>query len=348
MSLERRLLALWYGPAWRTAVLWPLEALYRLAARSRGAAYQGGLLAREAVGAPVVVVGNLTVGGTGKTPIVSWLARELRAQGLVAGIVLRGYGGRHTGQPLGVSRDTDPAIAGDEAVLHAPRGAQPVFVASDRAAAARAAVAAGAQIVLSDDGLQHLRLVRDYEIVVIDAERGLGNGHMLPAGPLREPAGRLATVDTIVVAERGNRNASCVDRLAPQAIRARLAPGQAVNLVDGRRRALTEFHGQRVHAVAGIGHPEAYFAALHAAGLAVEPHALPDHAVLDPARLAWSGDATVLMTEKDAVKCRRFARPGWWFVDLEVSFEPASAGTDLVAELLALARQHTVHGGPVG
>ena len=348
MSLEHSLIALWYGPAWRTAALWPLEAVYGLAARSRSAAYRSGILARHDVGVPVVVVGNITVGGTGKTPIASWLAAELRAQGLVVGVVLRGYGGRHSGQPLRVTRDTDPAIAGDEAVLHAHRGADLVFVDSDRTSAARAAVAAGAEIVVSDDGLQHLRLARQYEIAVIDAERGLGNGHLLPAGPLREPARRLAEVDSIIVTDRGNPDLPGIDRIAREAIRARLAPGCAVNLVDGRRRELAGFRGERVHAVAGIGHPEAYFKGLRAAGLDIEAHALPDHAVLDPGKLIWASDTTVLMTEKDAVKCRGFARPGWWFVDLEVRFEPESAGTDLVTQLLASTRRRTVGGGSVG
>ena len=191
MTVERRLLGLWYGPAWRTVALWPLEALYRLIVGLRRRAYRSGLLAREDAGAPVVVVGNLSVGGTGKTPIASWLASALRARGLVTAVVLRGYGGRHTGTPLRVTPDTDPAIAGDEAVLHAQRGAELVFVARDRVQAARAAVAAGAQFVVSDDGLQHLRLARQYEIAVVDAARGLGNGHVLPAGPLREPGSRL-------------------------------------------------------------------------------------------------------------------------------------------------------------
>jgi len=348
MILERRLLGLWYGPAWRTVALWPLEGLYRLVVWSRRAAYRSGFLERTDAGAPVVVVGNLTVGGTGKTPIASWLAAELRARGHVVAVVLRGYGGRHAGAPLEVTRDTDPAIAGDEAVLHAHRGAQLVFVGSDRTAAARAAVAAGAQIVVSDDGLQHLRLARQYEIVVIDAKRGLGNGHLLPAGPLREPGRRLAAVDAIVVTDRGNSGQVDVASFGSRAIRARLILGRAVNLVDGSRRALADFRGQRVHAIAGVGHPAAYFAALHAAGLDIDAQALPDHAVIDQQSLGWARDATVLMTEKDAVKCLRFARPGWWYVDLEVAFEPPSVAAELVAQVLAATRRNPVGGGRVG
>ena len=348
MTVDRCLLGLWYGPAWRTAPLWPLEAIYGLGVRSRRAAYGSGLLGCEDVGAPVIVVGNLTVGGTGKTPIASWLAGDLRARGFATGIVLRGYGGRHSGGPLRVTRDTDPALAGDEAVLHAHRGAELVFVSGDRAAAARAAVAAGAQIVVSDDGLQHLRLGRQFEIVVIDAERGLGNGHLLPAGPLREPGSRLATVDAVVVTDRGQAASDTVARYGSRAIRARLTAGYAVNLIDGTRRVLAEFRGRRVSALAGIGHPEAFFAALRVEGLEVETHALPDHAVLDSGSLAWARDMTVLMTEKDAVKCRRHARPDWWYVDLEVTFDPPRAGWELVAQVLATVGRDRFAGGHSG
>jgi tetraacyldisaccharide 4'-kinase len=338
MTVEARLLELWYGPAWRSLALWPLEAIYRVVTGLRRRAYRSGLVASEDVGAPVAIVGNLSVGGTGKTPIASWLAGELSAAGLTTAVVLRGYGGRHAGAPLRVTPDADPELVGDEALLHARRGAALVFVARDRVAAARAAVAAGAQFVVSDDGLQHLRLRRRFEIAVVDGARGLGNGHLLPAGPLREPPHRLAEVDAIVVTERGDAPAAGIGRYGSKAIRVRLRPGAAVNLADGRRRALAQFRGEPLLAVAGIGHPEAFFAALRAQGLEVTARALPDHAVLDAASLGAAGDATILMTEKDAVKYRRFARPGWWFVDLEVAFEPPSAAGALVARVLEAAR----------
>lgn len=338
MTVATRLLELWYGPAWRTLALWPLEAIYRLATALRRRAYRSGLVTSEDAGVPVAVVGNLSVGGTGKTPIASWLAGELRARGLATAVVLRGYGGRHAGVPLRVTPDTDPELAGDEAVLHARRGASLVFVARDRVAAARAAVAAGAQFVVSDDGLQHLHLRRQFEIAVVDGARGLGNGHVLPAGPLREPPHRLAEVDAVVVTERGDSTCGGIGHYGSQAIRVRLRTGAAVNLIDGRRRNLAEFRGEPLLAVAGIGHPEAFFAALRAQGLEITARALPDHAVLDVASVGAVRDATVLMTEKDAVKCRRFARPDWWFVDLEVAFEPPSAAAGLVARVLEAAR----------
>ncbi len=261
-------------------------------------------------------------------------------------MVLRGYGGRHAGAALQVTPDTDPAIAGDEAVLHAQRGAELVFVGRDRVQAARAAVAAGAQFVVSDDGLQHLRLARQYEIAVVDAARGLGNGHVLPAGPLREPGSRLRTVDAVVRSRiEAIERTTARERFGSRAIRVRLQPGMAINLRDGRRRALVEFRGQPIDVIAGIGHPEAFFAALRSAGLEIAARPLPDHAVLDEAALAWARDATVLMTEKDAVKCRGFARPGWWFVDLDVHFEPPSAADELVARVLEAGGRDTVRGG---
>jgi tetraacyldisaccharide 4'-kinase len=333
MSAEGRLLRLWYGPAWRTVALWPLEALYRFVIGLRRSAYRAGVLSREDAGAPVVIVGNLTVGGTGKTPVASWLASELRARGVATGVVLRGYGGRHDGGPLRVTQDSDPAVVGDEAVLHSRRGADPVFVGRDRVAAARAAVAAGARLVVCDDGLQHLRLARQFEIVVVDAGRGLGNGHLLPAGPLREPRRRLETVDAIVVTDRGGPDGTAA-AFGTRAVRARLRPGQAVNLTSGARRPLASFRGTLLHAVAGIGHTEAFFASLRSAGLAIEARPYPDHAVLDEATLAWARDATVLMTEKDAVKCRSFARPDWWYVDLEVAIEPPAAGAEMIVRVL--------------
>jgi tetraacyldisaccharide 4'-kinase len=346
MSAEARLLRLWYGPAWRTAALWPLEGLYRLVTGLRASAYRAGVLRREDAGAPVVVVGNLTVGGTGKTPVASWLAGELNARGVATAVVLRGYGGRHQGGPLRVTQDSDPAVVGDEAVLHARRGVTRVFVAHDRVAAAHAAVAAGARLVVCDDGLQHLRLARQFEIVVIDAGRGLGNGHLLPAGPLREPRSRLATIDAIVLTDRG-RTERAADLPSTRVFDARLRPGDAVNIASGARRPLASFRDTAVNAIAGIGHPEAFFASLRAAGLTVEARPLPDHAALDATTLAWARDATVLMTEKDAVKCRSFARPDWWYVDLEVAIEPPAAA-ELIARVLDASGLMRDAGGRLG
>jgi len=341
MTLEPLAQRLWYGPARRSWWLWPPEALYRIVIAVRRFAYSSGLLRTVRVEVPVIVVGNLTVGGTGKTPVVSWLARQLATRGLKVGIVLRGYRGSHAGPALRVRADTDATLAGDEAVMHAAGGADIVFVAHDRVAAARAAADSGAQVVLSDDGLQHLRLARDCEVVVIDRARGFGNGHCLPAGPLREPAARIDRADAVVVVDRapGERDADPA-MVAPSPITCRVEfeLGPAVNLVTGERRPLAAFAGERVRAVAGVGDPEAFFAALERAGLRVERCPLPDHATVDEIARALAGVGTVLMTEKDAVKCRGLADARDWFVMLGLAF---AAGDDerLLEKVLERVRQ---------
>jgi tetraacyldisaccharide 4'-kinase len=197
------------------------------------------------------------------------------------------------------------------------RGPQVVVAGADRVAAARLAVEQGAEVVVCDDGLQHLRLGRDCEIVVVDAVRGFGNRQLLPAGPLREPAGRIEQAQAVVITQRGATAPSFTPRQA-LTVTARLLPGDAVNLADGERRRLESFRGRPVHAVAGIGHPQAFFDGLRGAALTIVEHALPDHGALDRDRLQFPSGSTVLMTEKDAVKCRGFAGTDWWFVELEV------------------------------
>jgi tetraacyldisaccharide 4'-kinase len=330
MSLEAALQRLWYGPRWLSLPLWPLGWLYRGAVAARRALYRSGLLRVQRVAVPVVVVGNLTVGGTGKTPVAAWLARALALRGYRVGVVLRGYGGRDTGRPRIVTAGSDPAEVGDEALLHALRGPQVVVAGADRVAAARLAAEQGAEIVVCDDGLQHLRLGRDCEIVVVDGARGFGNGRLLPAGPLREPAARIEQAQAIVITQRGDVATAVATRRA-LAVTARLRTGDAVNLASGERRPLASFRGAPVHAVAGVGHPQAFFDGLRAAGLAPHEHALPDHAALERDRLPFPAASTVLMTEKDAVKCRGFAGADWWLVELEVQL-----GRDDADRLLAL------------
>ena len=333
MSVEAALQRLWYGPRWLSLPLWPLGWLFRVVVWVRRALYRAGLLRALRVAAPVVVVGNLTVGGTGKTPVAAWLARQLGLRGHRVGVVLRGYGGRPASGAQLVTADSDPAAVGDEAVLHALRGPHVVVVGADRVAAARRAVEEGAEIVVCDDGLQHLRLARDYEVAVVDAARGLGNRQTLPAGPLREPPARLETVDAVVFTQRNEPAPPPVATHRPLRVEVRLELGDAVNLRSGERRALDAFRGRTLHAVAGIGHPEAFFGGLRASGLQVATHALADHAVLDRSALPFPSQATVLMTEKDAVKCRSFAGADWWFVELGVRLERAAAN-DWLARVL--------------
>ena len=336
MTVAARLQELWYGPAWRSMPLWPLALAFGAGVALRRGLYGSGLLRRSRVEVPVVVVGNLTVGGTGKTPIAAWLARELTRRGRRVGVVLRGYGGKHSGRIRVVRQGDAAAEVGDEALVHARNRPHVVVIGADRVAAARLAGREGAEIVVCDDGLQHLRLARDYEIAVVDAARGFGNGWLLPAGPMREPAGRLERADAVVLTRRVAGGDLRVRPRRPFVAEAMLQPGAAVNLLAGERRELADFIGTPLHAVAAVGDPRSFFGALRRAGLDVVPHALPDHASLDPAALPFPADATVLMTEKDAVKCAGSARPGWWYVELDVSVE-REAARDLLALILERA-----------
>jgi tetraacyldisaccharide 4'-kinase len=337
---EACLQRLWYGDAarWLSSLLLPLAAVFGLAAAARRAAYRRGVFQTQRLSRPIVVVGNITVGGVGKTPFIIWLANRLAARGVRVGVVLRGYGGRSETWPREVASSTPADEVGDEAVLIATRTPAIVVAGPDRVAAARRAIDLGAQIVLSDDGLQHYRLGRDREIAVVDAQRGLGNGRLLPAGPLREPPARLDAVDLVVHTRRGSAGET---RLPGRSVIAVAALREAYSLEDGQTRALGAFAGRRVHAIAAIGNPQAFFEALAGAGLDVDARPLPDHAALTPADVAFADDAPVLMTEKDAVKCRGFAdRRRLWAVRQELELDAAdSASVDAVIEpLLATTR----------
>ena len=326
-SADSFLQRVWYDrhAQWLSLILLPLSWLFGALVACRRAAYRLGLLRRVRVGRPVVVIGNVTVGGTGKTPFTIWLATRLQAKGVRVGIVLRGYGGTSSHWPRDVSGDSAPDEVGDEAVLLARRTGAIVVAGPDRVAAARRAIERGAEIVLSDDGLQHYRLARDREIVVIDGRRGVGNRRLLPAGPLREPVSRLTQADLRVVSWRDGSARPLTPVPATIQVWARLSEAWA--LVGGETRSLEVFKGNRVHAVAGIGHPQQFFAALQQLGIEVAPHALPDHARLTAADISFPDALPVLMTEKDAVKSRAIADQRHWAVrmDVMVSEQDAAA-----------------------
>jgi tetraacyldisaccharide 4'-kinase len=289
-------------------LLYPLSLLFGAAAGLRRFAYRSGLRAVQRFPVPVLVVGNISVGGTGKTPLVIWLADHLRRQGWRPGVVSRGYGGRARHWPQQVRPDSDPSAVGDEAVLLASRTACPVCVGPDRPAAVRELLRhTDVNIVVSDDGMQHYALARDLEIAVIDGERRLGNGLLLPAGPLREPEIRLQAVD-IVVANGPAADGEFSMKMFQPVLR---------GLHDGRRAALGEFAGRRVHAVAGIGNPARFFDLLRCQGLSVVQHAYRDHHLFKPSELDFGDRCPVLMTEKDAVKCRRLPCRDCWVVRVD-------------------------------
>lgn len=307
----KRLDHYWYARSPWLLLLTPLSLLYRVIVSVRRFAYRSGIKRSTRVSLPVIVVGNISVGGTGKTPLVAWLAGYLREKGYAPGIVSRGYGGRASYWPQQVRADSDPAVVGDEAVLLAATTGCPMAVAPDRVAAAQALVDQGdCDVIISDDGLQHYALQRDIEIAVIDGVRRFGSGFLLPAGPLREPVKRLRQVDLVVVNGLGG---GAEHRMI-------LQQGDAHNLQDPDRVcALQAFRSLRVHAVAGIGHPDRFFRALQQAGLQLETHTFPDHHVFQPEDIRFADGRPVIMTEKDAVKCRHFATRDDWYVPVEAS-----------------------------
>ena len=274
---------------------------------------------------PVISVGNLSMGGTGKTPLVAWLSTHLAACGLRVAIVSRGYGGR----AKGVTRATIHSRAsevGDEPLLLARRAQATVFVGKDRVAASRRAVEEGADLVLTDDGLQHLRLVRDCEIVVIDGQRGFGNGCVLPRGPLRESARRLRRVNAVVVNGPLKPGFSLPSFVTHTAFNMRLRPGDARPVAgNGALRSLSSFRGTGVHAVAAIGNPQRFFDMLRDAGLTLYEHPLPDHHPFKSGDLNFGDNLPVLMTEKDAVKCAAFADERCWYVPVTAEFDESQA-----------------------
>jgi tetraacyldisaccharide 4'-kinase len=309
--------ALWYANHPLRFALLPATFLYRLIARLRREGYKRGWLKTVEVAAPVVVVGNVSVGGTGKTPFVIWLAAQLKQRGRRVGIVTRGYRGKSAQWPRIVAGDEDPAEVGDEPVLLARRTGCPVVAGPDRVAAAEALLKAGPiDVVLADDGLQHYRLGRRFEIAVVDGVRGMGNGLCLPAGPLREPPARLQDVDAIVV-NGGDWGHAGV-------FRGRAVVTRVYNLRDRRERSLESFRTSTVHAVAGIGNPQRFFDLLDDAGLDVIPHPLADHAEIGTAELTFDEPGPVLITEKDAVKCEQLAPADVWCVVVDLEFDADS------------------------
>ncbi len=321
-------LATWYGEPRRGGWLLPAAWLFGGVASLRRALYAWGWLRRYRSRRPVVVVGNLTAGGTGKTPFVAWLARELARRGIVVGVVLRGYGGQ--GGPARLVSRADSAVSvGDEALLLSRKLAGPVAIARHRADAVRL-LEGDCDAIVCDDGLQHYALARDVEIAIIDAARGFGNGRLLPAGPLREPVGRLESVDAVVV------NGDGFDW--PSSIRMQLEPVAVVSLGDGSRRPLSDYSGRMVTAVAAIGNPERFFGLLRRHGLCVQSRVLPDHAHFSPAKAGDTPGIPLLMTEKDAVKC---TGDGWGdagYLEVEARID-AVAATGLVEHIASLAAE---------
>lgn len=321
MPLKKWIESQWYSdqpPFW----LLPFAWLYGVIARRRRLQLSA---AAERLPVPVIVVGNISLGGTGKTPFVIWLVERLREWGYTPGVISRGYGGKAPQYPMAVHGESNPSFCGDEPLLMARRLNVPLVIDPDRRAAGRFLLAQNptVNVIVADDGLQHYRLARDLEICIVDGMRGLGNGALIPAGPLREAPARMREVQLAVINGGGWRGD------APEHADMFLRMGEAHSF-KGAREPLSVYKGQVVHAVAGIGNPDRFFSQLRWLGIEVIPHAFPDHHVFSSKDFDFVDAHPVLMTEKDAVKCADFAQADWRFV-------PVVA--DLHADYTALVRK---------
>lgn len=327
---------LWQSFGWLNVLLLPLTALFAGLVTLRRSLYKAGINKAYRSPVPVIVVGNITVGGSGKTPLVIWLADHLRQLGYQPGIVSRGYRGTSQTWPLAVTPATSPERSGDEPVMLAQRTGCPVYVAPDRPAAIQALLNNhSCDIIISDDGMQHYAMARDIEIAVIDAERGLGNGWMLPTGPLREPANRLQRVNLCIA--NGQAASGYTMQLVKPIITSMKNGQGSVELATWR--------GRTVHAMAGIGYPERFFNLLKKNRLIVKAHPMPDHHDYQAHDFASMQDAPILMTEKDAVKCRQFTLDNAWVVAVQAEPDPAfvEALNRLLDAFLAVSSSNVIN-----
>ena len=304
----------WLQKQWKGYSIWhlillPMSLVFFFLSTARKHLFRIGMLSSYKLSVPVIVVGNISVGGTGKTPLVIWLAEQLKLTGLNPGIISRGYGGS-VNDVTEVSTNSSPSLVGDEPLLIAKRLDSPVFVGANRAGAAMALLKAHPQVnvIVSDDGLQHYSLQRDIEIAVVDAERAFGNELLLPAGPLREGKSRLNAVDAIVMTNANQQSLIKTEFLSP-VFEMEFSGDEFVSLFDGKSQQIAHFFNNKsLVAVAGIGNPKRFFDALTKMGLVFEQKSFADHHAYVPQDLSPFVGKTILMTEKDAVKCTEFAK----------------------------------------
>jgi tetraacyldisaccharide 4'-kinase len=321
--------AYWYRTSLHPllAPLLPFSWAFSLVTHLRRLSYRLGLQKTQPFSVPVIVVGNITIGGTGKTPLVIDLVNYFKAQGKKPGIALRGVGGRKNYLPLRVTAESDPFEVGDEAVLLAKNTNCPVVACIDRPKAV-SLLEKECDLILCDDGLQHYRLARQVEIAVIDGSRYFGNGHLLPAGPLREPIKRLQEVDFIIVNESEKNAAQTQAPLKTPRFRMQVKAKTFKALHEPRLTAeLSHFSGQKVHALAGIGNPLRFFQLLTSLNIEVIPHIFPDHHRYSPEDLHFSDELPILMTEKDAIKCSKLpfemaAKEKQWYLQITTEVSP--------------------------
>jgi tetraacyldisaccharide 4'-kinase len=303
---------LWYTKNILSILLLPLSWLFRLVSCVRLIFLKSLNLDVGLSDVQIIVVGNITVGGAGKTPFVSWLAQRCKDKNLKVGIISRGYGRKNEAEFIEVSINSDVDEVGDEALMLKLQALCPVAISADRSEAARYLIGAyDLDVIISDDGLQHYALPREYEIVIVDGEREFGNGWFLPAGPLRESISRLKKSDMVV--SNGDNSAYELQYITHFK--------DAVSLMDSsRKKSIEKFKDSKLHAVAGIGNPKRFFSMLEKAGLKVIPHAFADHHAFIKSDLEFDDDLSIIMTEKDAVKCKHFdfAKQNIWYLPISV------------------------------
>ncbi|NOY66280.1 MAG: tetraacyldisaccharide 4'-kinase [Gammaproteobacteria bacterium] len=308
----KRLDEYWYQPNLVSLILTPVSWIFRLLVALRRYFYNIGLLNSTQMPVPVIIIGNITVGGSGKTPLIIALVKLLKHAGYLPGVISRGYGGKASSWPQQVRADSDPQMVGDEPVLISQNCDVPMAVGPDRVAAAEQLLKYhDCDVILSDDGLQHYALKRDIEMVVIDGIRRFGNGLCLPAGPLREPQKRLSSADFIVT------NGLAMRMEYPM----QLEVYNVINLKTGKQQPLSDFAGKTVHAVAGIGNPDRFFNQLKKKQINVITHPFIDHFAFSANDLEFQDDIPVFMTEKDAVKCQQFVTDNMWVVPVQVKLD---------------------------
>ncbi len=316
----------WYDEMYISSAFMPISMIYDDIVRFRSFLYRIGLFRKHKLPVPVIIVGNITVGGTGKTPLVLYLVRLLREEGYKPGIISRGYGGDSEKWPLLVDRQTKAELVGDEAVLMANRSDCPIAVGPKRYESAKLLLEnSDCNIIISDDGLQHYALARDIEIAVIDGKRRFGNGYMLPCGPLREPISRLQKVDLIIVN-------GADEEYEENEFSMGVDGDVAINLITKEEKLLSDFSDSGYHALAGIGNPKRFFDLLEKKGLTAEAHAFPDHHLFSRDDISFEDGHTVFMTEKDAVKCYDFATEKHWYVP--ITAQPQQQFVDKLLTLL--------------
>lgn len=324
---EQKIRERWYGGS---PVSWGAKVAARffgLISGVRRWCYQVGLCKIHQLKAPVIVVGNITAGGGGKTPMVMWLVEYLKSMGYRPGIISRGYGGKRKVEPMFVTANADPAASGDEPLLMAKKTQCPVVVGKDRVKAGQSLLKGhNVNVIVADDGMQHYALGRQAEIVMIDARWRTGNNLLMPAGPLREPLERLNEVDLVVF--KGYMHGQQHYQLAIDEI-------QRLNH-SRETKPIADFRSQKVVAMAGIANPDSFFSMLAAAGLAIVKHPLPDHHQITAADFEPHQDSVVLITEKDAVKCAQLDLPNVWVVKLKITMpeETTQALSQLVTRVM--------------